>query len=512
MIELTGMTSWRTGAMLWLCGVLLGLLCLPAVYAQAGFEDDRVMLQGFYWESYRHGHPTRFPEYGDTTWYRIVTDNADAIRAARFDLIWLPPPSYAGVFSAGYNPREYFRLDNSYGSFEQHRAMLEALLGRGIEPVADIVINHRDGSQGWAGFVRPSWGTWAITRNDEAFSNPASEVFATPVDQRGAEEEQPSDYAGHGGRTYSYNAFRDLDHTDPRVRRDLIRYLLQLKSLGYRGWRYDMVHGYHARWIGVYNRASHPTFSVGEYDWDKHGAQRGWVWYSATTPGDLRTASSVFDFSTYFTLKDNKGNYTAWYGYGGGLGLVGDQTDGIDWKNRAVTFLENHDTGYRTEENGQPQPHHGVDSFLNDWQVEQGYAYILTHPGVPTVFWKHYFDWGEDLQAKIRALINARKVAGVHAGSEVNTQDNARDRGVYAARILGRNGALYVRIGGSDREWQPSDSDYADYREYARGSGWKVWIALPGNPPARQAALNTPLPVPAYREAETISVSDDLLN
>ena len=25
------------------------------VFAQAGFDDDRVMLQGFYWESYRHG-------------------------------------------------------------------------------------------------------------------------------------------------------------------------------------------------------------------------------------------------------------------------------------------------------------------------------------------------------------------------------------------------------------------------------------------------------------------------
>jgi hypothetical protein len=26
------------------------------VAAQAGFDDDRVMPQGFYWESYRHGH------------------------------------------------------------------------------------------------------------------------------------------------------------------------------------------------------------------------------------------------------------------------------------------------------------------------------------------------------------------------------------------------------------------------------------------------------------------------
>ena len=100
-----------------------------------------------------------------------------------------------------------------------------------------------------------------------------------------------------------------------------------------------MVHGYHAKWLAVYNRASNPTFSVGEYDWGQHAAQRGWVWNTATTPGQLRTASSVFDFSTLFTLRDNKGSYHAWYGLGRGIGLIGDNTDDIAWKNRAVTFL-----------------------------------------------------------------------------------------------------------------------------------------------------------------------------
>jgi alpha-amylase len=50
-----------------------------------------------------------------------------------------------------------------------------------------------------------------------------------------------------------------------------------LKSLGYRGWRYDMVHGYHAQWIALYNRLTIPTFAVGEYDWDNHVEQRGWI-------------------------------------------------------------------------------------------------------------------------------------------------------------------------------------------------------------------------------------------
>jgi alpha-amylase len=500
--------------MRWHVRLLLGILIIVGwpqiVRAQAGFDDDRVMLQGFYWESYRHGYPDRFP-YGDKKWYVIVTENAGEMREARFDLVWLPPPSFAGDGSAGYNPKEYFNLANSYGSFEQHRAMLEALLQNGIEPVADIVINHRDGLHSWADFGNPDWDTRAICRNDEAFTNPRSNVVNTPVERRGAAEEHPAEYTFHGGTTYRYDSFRDLDHTNETVRADIIRYLLQLKSMGYRGWRYDMVHGFHAKWIAQYNRASKPTFSVGEYDWGAQGAQRGWVWHTAVNPGDLRTASSVFDFSTFFTLKDNKGKYESWYGMGRGIGIVGDNTDDLAWKNRAVTFLENHDTGYRTNEDGSPQEHHKFDSFINNWEVEQAYAQILTHPGVPTVYWKHYFDWGDDLSNKIRALINARKVAGVHAGSPLHLQDNARAKRVYAAMIEGKRGDLYVRIGGSDLDWQPYYSNYRRYREYAHGIGWKVWVRLPDNPEVQSADLKDPLPIPEYQQPSDIQIPDEWL-
>lgn len=503
----------RTNHIFWI-GIVCTVSFIPVFsFAQAGFEDDRVMLQGFYWESYRHGDPGKFPLLGNKRWYQIVAEKATEIRDGRFDLIWLPPPSYAGNRSAGYNPKEYFNLGNSYGGHQQHRAMLELLLRNGVEPVADLVLNHRDGNSGWADFKNPEWDTRSITQEDEAFTDSRSEVFGIPLEMRGSTEESPAEYARHGGTTLGYGSFRDLDHTNPQVRRDIIRYMLQLKSMGYRGWRYDMVHGFHARWIGVYNRATHPTFSVGEYDWDKHSAQRGWVWHSATTPNDLRTASNVFDFTSQFTLKDNKGKYTSLFGpYGTGIGLVGDLTDGRRWRNRAVTFLENHDTGYRTEENGKSQKGHEHDSFLNDWQVEQAYAYILTHPGIPTVFWKHYFDWGVDLRERIKALINARKVARVHAGSNFHLQDNARERGVYAAYVEGKSGALFVRIGGSDQEWNPSRSNYDHYREYASGSGWKVWVSLPGNPEVKQAPLKGGLPVPQYKEPSSIAVSDDQLD
>jgi alpha-amylase len=125
------------------------------------WNDGRVLLQGFYWESYRHGNK-RFPQAGQTSWYEVVRGKVPAIAAARFDLIWLPPPVYAGELSAGYNPKQYFRLDNSYGSKAQQQQLLGALLAKGVEPIADVVINHRDGNQGWADFQNPAWGTQAI--------------------------------------------------------------------------------------------------------------------------------------------------------------------------------------------------------------------------------------------------------------------------------------------------------------------------------------------------------------
>jgi alpha-amylase len=499
--------------------VALWLATVVLAGAQAGFEDDRVMLQGFYWESHRHGYPERFPSFGNTRWYQIVREQAAAVREARFDLIWLPPPSFAGdaaagVFTAGYDPREYFRLDSNYGSFAELRAMLEELLRHGVEPVADVVINHRNGATRWADFRNPDWGVWAICATDEAFVKPESEVVGTPVDQRGRCEEPAPEYRHHGGTTHAYESFRDIAHTDHRVRQDIVRYLRQLRSAGYRGWRYDMAHGYHAKWIALYNRLTTPTFSVGEYDWSSHSEQRGWTWNTATNPTTtgadrLRSASSVFDFTTVFTLEQIRdGRYHALYGLGNGIGMVGDATDGLPWKHRAVTFVQNHDLGYRTNEDGTPQKDHESDRFANNWQVEQAYAHVLTHPGVPTVFWKHYFDWGADLRHKIKALVNARKVAGVHAGSAVYLQENARSRGVYAALVAGRHGDLYVRIGGSDASWEPGRSNYRGAREYAQGAGWKVWVALPGDPPLRQAPLKSALPIPVYRPPDQIDVSD----
>jgi alpha-amylase len=473
-----------------------------AFFAQVGWaappEDERVMLQGFYWESSRHGLP-QYPQFGARRWYEIVSQQSATIADAGFDLVWLPSPCYAGDDSAGYNPKQYWNLGNAYGSEQQQREMLSDLLRSGVEPVADIVINHRDGTSGWGAFDQPKWGPWAICQNDEAFTDSRSELRGTSVSQRGAQE-QSVDYDPKRGRTEAYADYRDLDHTNRDVRKDIVRYLKLLRSVGYRGWRFDMVHGYHADWIRVYNRLTSPTFSVGEFDWDDFGGQRGWVF---RTGGGLDSASNVFDFSTHFHLEGNKGNPLEW----SSTGLIQDQTDGLPWKQRAVTFAENHDTGFRTKPDGSPDDGHTQDSFANNQEIEQVYAYLLTQPGVPCVYWKHYFDWGKPLQNKIKSLIAARKAAGVHSGSQVHFQQNARNQGILAAVVEGHRGRLFVRIG--DGDWQPSDSGFQNYRMYADGNGWRVWVAIPGNPPIRSVSRHAPFAIPQrIEQPENLPVSD----
>lgn len=123
---------------------LVGLMNVSKSLAQQA-NDSRILLQGFYWDCYVGNE-------GD--WYNIIADKADAIAAADIDMVWLPAPS-ASSGGMGYLPTQLNDLSNSFGTEAEHRSMLDKLNSLGIEPIADIVINHRNGSTNWADFTNP---------------------------------------------------------------------------------------------------------------------------------------------------------------------------------------------------------------------------------------------------------------------------------------------------------------------------------------------------------------------
>ena len=51
--------------------------------------------------------------------------------------------------------------------------------------------------------------------------------------------------------------------------------------------------------------------------------------------------------------------------------------------------------------------------------VPQGYAYILTHPGTPTVFYDHFYQEQDNLRKHIADLLGVRRRNGINARSKV---------------------------------------------------------------------------------------------
>ena len=102
---------------------------------------------------------------------------------------------------------------------------------------------------------------------------------------------------------------------------------------------------------------------------------------------------------------------------------------------------------------------HDTGSTLNHWpfpwnHLHEGYAYILTHPGTPTVFCDHYF--ADGLGESIRELVKIRKRVGLHCRSKARPRPMAprrkRSSGVLL-RHLQRTGvhSTFARMQGSWR-------------------------------------------------------------
>jgi alpha-amylase len=374
----------------------------PAPAEERKYHGDGrdIILQGFHWAS----HAGVWEGQKRKSWYRILAENAPAINSAGFTWVWFPPPSDS-LAPEGYIPRRWNCLDTAYGNEAELRSAIAAL--EPVQAMADVVLNHRVGVHtGGADFGDPPFpdNRAAVVRDDESGVG-----------------------TGNHDTGDRHPCGRDLDHTNADVREAIKTYLKRLRSVGFKGWRYDLVKGFHGRFVGEYNESTAPHCSVGEFFDGDRQAVTNWI---DSTGGK----STAFDFPTRYLLYEacNRDDYSPLRSRIGGRevpgGLIGF------WSSRAVTFLDNHDTEYRRDQEHQYQ--YNDTRHFPGKAVEIGYAYTLTHPGVPCVYWSHYFDWGGLTRGRIDQLIKLRKNTGLHACSTVEIKE-AR-QGLYAAIIDGK--------------------------------------------------------------------------
>jgi alpha-amylase len=228
-----------------------------------------------------------------------------------------------------------------------------------------------------------------------------------------------------------WDGMRDLDHKSENVQANVKAYLkMLLEYFGYVGFRYDMVKGYSGSYTKLYNEYSGPQFSVGEC-WDSSNTIKNWIEATGKT-------SAAFDFQFRYTVRNaiNKNDWT----YLGKQNesnwpLVSDKYSSGSYRQYAVTFVENHDTEYRSATAQQ-------DPIRKDTLAAN--AYLLAMPGTPCVFLKHW----QAYKQEIANMVAVRKAVGI---TNMSTPTNiASEKNYYAVQVAGSDGKELLCVVGKD--------------------------------------------------------------
>ena len=392
---------------------LLLALAMPLAAQAQGWPSsyEGVMLQGFYWDSFK-----------DTRWVKLQKQAPDF--NGYFSLVWLPQSGKTnGSLSMGYDPYYFFNQNSSFGTAEELRSLIKTFRTNNIGAIADVVINHHQ-TNGWWNFPSETYGTETyqlqttdIVANDDAHN--AGYTTAAQAQRDGimlsSNNDEGEDFSG----------MRDLDHKSANVQRIVKAYEhFLVNDLGYIGFRYDMVKGFDGSHVGNYNDAAGVSFSVGEC-WDNSGTITNWI--NAT---GKRSAAFDFQFKYVVNNAANTGNW-------GNLGQRNPQGDmplinNNAYRRYAVTFVENHDTQLRAD---------GSSNGPLQRDTLAANAYMLAMPGTPCVFYRHYQAYPD----QIKAMIDARKAAGI-----TNTSDYSPYRSTaayYGCIVNGTKADLLVLVG-----------------------------------------------------------------
>ncbi|XP_039063684.1 uncharacterized protein LOC120208473 [Hibiscus syriacus] len=392
-----------------------------------------IVFQGFNWESWRR------------QWYEELAIKAADLSQTGITAVWFPPPTES-VAPQGYMPSDLYNLNSKYGSVEDLKSCIEEMHAQDLLALGDVVLNHR------CAHKQSPNGVWNIFGGKLAWG-PEAIVCDDP------------NFQGRGNPSSGdiFHAAPNVDHSQDFVRRDIKEWLNWLRNdIGYDGWRLDFVRGFSGTFVKEYIEASHPAFAIGEY-WDCMAYENGNLsynqdahrqrivnWINATGG-----TSSAFDVTTkgilhsalhgqYWRLIDPQGKPTGVMGW---------------WPSRACTFLENHDTGSTQ----------GHWPFPRD-KLGQGYAYILTHPGTPVLFYDHLYEFG--MRDVLTELIEARRRAGIHCRSSVKIY-HANNEG-YVARV---GDTLVMKLGHFN--WNPSKENQLDgsWQKFIdKGSDYQIWL------------------------------------
>ena len=384
-----------------------------------------VMLQGFYWDG-----------YADAQW-SLLEKQSDNL-ATTFDLVWIPQSANCGGQSMGYDDLYWFsNYNSSFGTADELKSMISTFKSKGIGTIADIVINHRKNVSNWVDFPKETYkGVTYELQSTDICANDDGGKAKTEAAKLGLSVSSNNDTGEDWG------GMRDLDHKSTNVQNNVKAYLkMLLEDFGYVGFRYDMVKGYSGGYTKLYNEDSKPQFSVGEC-WDSSNTIKNWIDATGKT-------SAAFDFQFRYTVRNaiNSQDWTKLAAKNdGNWPLVSKEYYSGSYRQYAVTFVENHDTEYRSSTAQQ-------DPIRKDTLAAN--AYLLAMPGTPCVFLKHW----QAYKQEIANMVAVRKAVGINNMSVPTEVASVKD--YYAVQVEGSGSKkLLCVVGTKAGSYTPNNSNW----------------------------------------------------
>ena len=420
---------------------LIFCLVVVAAVAQGWPENYKgVMLQGFYWDG-----------YADSKW-TVLEQQADEL-SQYFDLIWVPQSGKTSDYyhnkrqTMGYDPCFWLDHNSCWGTTEELKKMIQTFKDKGTGIIEDVVINHKNGLTSWTDFPDETYGDYKLEWDNTNFSGICSDDECNNSSNLSKWSDSGKKTTGAKDTGNNFDGYRDLDHTNATVQKNVKTYLdFLLKELGYAGFRYDMVKGYDPKYTGMYNTSANPTYSVGEcWDGNKDVVTK---WINGTKV-DGKIQSAAFDFPMKYNINSAFGS-GSW-----GTLLNSMLSNDNAYKRYSVTFVDNHDT-YR-------------ESTKLKTNICAANAYILTMPGTPCLFMKHW----QSNKGTLKKLITIRKAAGINNQSEIVSVSKYSDG--FVLEVNGTKGNLLLVLGKTDVA--TIDKDMSVYQLALEGKNFKLYAA-----------------------------------
>jgi len=366
-------------------------------------------------------------------WNRLARD-APHLASKGIRKVWMPPAFKATSSNdVGYGIYDLFDLGEfnqkgtvrtKYGLKEEYLKAIKSLKENGIEPIADVVLNHKAAAdykerftvievdpndrtvalsepfeiKGWTKFTFPGrhkkyndfeWHWYHFTGTDYDAQQNKSGIYLIQGDNKGWADD---DLVDNENGNFDYLMYADLDFKHPEVIQNLYDWAdWFIKTTGIHGFRLDAIKHIDSFFMGNFIRDISAKYGDDFYVF-------GEFWNSDETAnndylGSIDYRFDLVDVKLHHNLFD-----ASRAGSGYDLRNIFEQTLVKNHPESAVTFVDNHDT-----QRGQ-----ALESTIEEWFKPAAYALILLREaGLPCVFYGDYYGVnGEFAQDSFQTILD----------------------------------------------------------------------------------------------------------